>query len=311
MRGFVLAAGFGTRLKPITDVLPKALVSVCGVPLVEIALRYMRKNAFDTYCVNTHYQAELAEMFIQSLPYKVEIFDEQPEILGTGGAIYNAREFLAQDDSFCVLNADIVTMAPLKSLGEKFDESDADVVLIASSDRGTPSISIGKDNSYNGRVDDKFSDEEERQAAFIGMTFYKSKVLDQFKEDDFCVKPVWKRMVEAGFKVEVWDLENIYWQDTGNPAELTQLYWDIFDKTIKFDFPLGMEVDFEKKLAYPDDLDPAIITENSSYLWIERVMAEKISGTRTVFHGGISVDNDRHYEDMILTPWAEVSCASK
>lgn len=310
MRGFVLAAGFGTRLQPITDVLPKSLVSVCGVPLMEIALRYLRKNGFENYCVNLHYQAELAQMFVDQLPYKVKVFDEQPEILGTGGAIYNAREFLAEEKTFCVLNADIVTTAPLKSLKEKFEKSSADVVLIASSDRGAPSVSIGKDNSYNGPVSKTFGDED-RQAAFIGLTLYKSAVLDQFTADDFSVLPVWERMVEAGLTVEVWDLADIYWQDTGKPAELTSLYWDIFDKKIKFDFPLGMVIDFEKKLAYPDDLDPAMITETSSYLWIERVLAEQISGERTVFHGGISIDKDRHYEDCIVVPWAEVSSASK
>ncbi len=310
MRGFVLAAGFGTRLKPITDVLPKSLVSVCGIPLLEIALRYMRKNGFDSYCVNLHYQAELAEMFLGQLPYKVEIFNEQPEILGTGGAIYNAREFLAGEDTFCVLNADIVTTAPLKALKEKFEKSSADLVVIASKDRGDPTISIGKDNRYNGRLSKIFG-EENRRAAFIGLTLYKSSVLEHFTEEDDCVFPVWERMVNAGLTVEVWDLEDIYWQDTGKPAELSSLYWDIFDKKIKFDFPLGMVMDFEKKLAYPDDFDPSKISENSSYLWIERVKAERISGNRTVFHGGTAVDSDRHYEDEIILPWAEVNCATE
>ncbi len=309
MRGFVLAAGFGTRLQPITDVIPKAIVSVCGVPLMEIALRYLRKNNFDTYCVNIHYQAELAEMFIEQLPYKVKTFNEQPEILGTGGAIYNARDFL-KGDSFCVMNADIVTNAPLKLLTEKFEESTADVVLIASSDRGAPSVSIDANNRYIGPVSNTFGDED-RQAAFIGMTLYKKEALDFFKEDDFSVLPVWKRIAEAGLTVEVWDLADFYWQDTGKPAELTELYWDILDKKIKFDFPMGMVIDHDKKLAYPDTFDPSIITKNSEYVWIEQVLASKIDAKRTVFHGGTSVDAERFYEDQIIVPWAEVSSAAK
>ncbi len=309
MRGFVLCAGFGTRLQPITDVLPKALVSVCGVPLMEIALRYLRKNAFDTYAVNIHYQAELAQMFIEQLPYSVRVFDEQPEILGTGGAIFNAKEFLGGDESFCVINADIVTNAPLKSLVEKFDSSKADVVLLASKDRGNKVIGISSDNRYVGRVDNLFG-EMERSAAFIGIAFYKSEMLEHFQADDFDVKTTWKRLVDLGYTVEVWDLEGIYWQDTGTPAELNQLYWDIFDKKMKFDFPLGMNVDFEKKLAYPngDDFDVSIISEDSEYLWIENVMAEKISGKNSVFHGGSFVEADRVYNREIITPWCEVDC---
>lgn len=310
MRGFVLAAGFGTRLQPITDVLPKALVSVCGVPLMEIALRYLRKNGFDEYCVNIHYQAELAQMFIDQLPYKVTVFNEQPDILGTGGAIFNAKEYLSEDDSFVVLNADIVTNAPLKSLKEKFEESDADVVLIASHDVGKHSISIGENAIYNGPIGNLIG-KEDRTAAFIGMALYKKEALSFFNENDFSVLPVWERMVKASKKVEVWDLDGFYWQDSGKPAELAQLYWDILDKKIKFDFPLGMVIDFERKIAYPDDMDPNIISKDSEYLWIERVLADKISGKRAILHGGVSVDSNREYRNVIVHPWAEVSCATK
>jgi NDP-sugar pyrophosphorylase family protein len=303
MRGFVLAAGFGTRLKPITDVIPKAMVSVCGVPLVEIAIRYLRKNGFEQYAVNTHYLAEFVEMTTQRLPYDVTVIDEQPKILGTGGAIYNARSFL-KGDSFAVLNADIVTNTPLLKLVKEFEESDNLVALISTTTSGAHSIT-SVDGFYNGPVQTPYQ-EGGKGSAFIGLTLYKKEALEYFKEDDFSVLPIWKRMVDAGEKVAVIDCLDIYWQDTGTPKDLTQLYWDILDKRLKFDFPLGVEVDYERKIGISGEIDKSVISDSSSYLWVENVLGDKISGNRTVIHGGVSVDSSRDYKDVIVTPWCEV-----
>lgn len=304
MRGFVLAAGFGTRLKPITDVIPKAMVSVCGVPLVEIAIRYLRKNGFEEYAVNTHYLSEFIEMTTDRLPYDVTVIDEQPKILGTGGAIYNAKDYL-KGDSFAVLNADIVTNAPLLKIINEFESSDNLVALVSTSSLGKHTIT-SIDGMYNGPVQTPYAPNG-KGSAFIGLTLYKKEALDYFNRDDFSVLPVWKRMVENGEKVAVIDSDDIYWQDTGTPKDLTQLYWDILDKKLKFDFPLGVEVDFDRKIGISGEIDKSIISENSEYLWIENVLGDKISGSRSVIHGGVSVDGNRQYNNLIVTPWCEVN----
>jgi mannose-1-phosphate guanylyltransferase len=303
MKAFVLAAGFGTRLKPITDVVPKAMVSVCGVPLVEIALRYFRKNGFEELAVNSHYLSEFVDMTVERLPYNVKVFNEQPEILGTGGAIFNAKEYL-NGDSFAVLNADIVTNTPLLKLVEEFEKSDAICALVSSKDVGSASIT-SVDGLYNGPVQTPYREGGDG-SAFIGLTLYKKEALQYFKEDDFSVLPVWKRMVEAGEKVEVYAQSGVYWQDTGNPKDLSQLYWDILDKKIKFDFPLGVEVDFDRKIGYSGDLNKEIISESSTYLWVESILGDSISADHTIIHGGVKVDETRHYSQAIVTPWCEV-----
>lgn len=302
MKGFVLSAGFGTRLKPITDIIPKALVPVCGVPLMEIALRTFRKNAIEDLAVNTHYLPDLIEMALDALPYSVKRFHEE-EILGTGGALWNAKDWLMDDNSFCVVNADIIHNAKIKDLAEDFRSCGEDIVLIGSNFRGEQVMGITSDGSYAGRMDNLFS-EATRSTAFTGIAFYRSAVAEIFQKDDFDVKNIWKRALECGFSVKVWDLENILWYDTGTVADLKECYWAVLDKKLKFDFPLGMEINFERKIAYPSDSDYEI-TPDSEYLWIEKVSAKKINAFRSIFWGGSKIDSERMYKKTLVMPWGE------
>ena len=303
MKGFVLSAGFGRRLQPITDIIPKALVPVCGIPLMEIALRYFRKNAIEDLAVNIHYMPELMNMALDALPYNLTRFHEE-EILGTGGALWNAREWLMDDNSFCVVNADIIHNAKIKQLAEDFRSSGEDIVLIGSNLRGEKVMGITASGDYAGRTDDLFS-EAANATAFTGIAFYRSAVAEIFKRDDFDVKAIWKRALECGFSVKVWDFDDILWYDTGTADDLKECYWAIFDKKLKFDFPLGMEVDFERKIAYPADSNYDI-SPNSQYLWIERVKADKINAIRSIFWGGCKIESGTIYENALVMPWGEV-----
>lgn len=305
MRGLVLAAGFGTRLKPITDIIPKALAPVCGVPLAEIAFRCLRKNAIDDLAINIHYMPELMDMLIEALPYNRHItpFYEQPEILGTGGALWNARDWLFDDDIFCVVNSDIIHNAKIRQLAIDFKSSGADIALIGSNLCGEKVMGIDKNGQYAGRVDNPFS-EVKKATAFTGIAFYRSALVEIFRKDDFDVKTIWKRAIEQDYSVVVWDLDDVLWYDTGTVEELKNCYWAILDQKLKFDFPLGMEVDFQRKIAYPADKNYEI-SKNSQYLWIENVAADKIDGERSIFWGGCKLEN-KHYKNNIVMPWGEI-----
>ena len=302
MRGLVLCAGFGSRLKPITDIIPKAVVPVCGVPLAEIALRYFRKNAIDDLAVNVHYLPELMDMTLDALPYSVKRFYEEPEILGTGGALWNARDWLFEDNAFCVVNSDIIHNAKIKELALDFRASGADIVLIASNLCGEKVMGITKNGEYAGRVDNLFA-KAEKASAFTGIAFYRSAVAEIFRKDDFDVKVTWKRAIECGYSVKVWDFDNLLWFDTGTVEDLKNCYWAILDKKIPFSFPLGMEIDFDKKIAFPTKQDYEI-SQESRYLWIENVKAKNINASRSIFWGGSKIE-DAYYENKIVTPFGE------
>ena len=115
---FILAAGFGTRLRPLTDELPKPLVPVCGVPMLAYALAQCAHFGLKTVVVNAHWKAEKLQPWVGFCEgCKVSISEEYPDILGTGGGLHRVREELA--DRFVVLNGDVLNDVDLSGLRDE------------------------------------------------------------------------------------------------------------------------------------------------------------------------------------------------
>lgn len=127
MKAMIFAAGLGTRLKPITDTLPKALVPVCGKPLIEHVSRKLMASGIDEAVVNVHHFAEKIEAWVgeqewictkpdEKVPGKmmVEISDERQMLLETGGAVLRARKYLEGCGHFLIHNVDIFSNCDLK-----------------------------------------------------------------------------------------------------------------------------------------------------------------------------------------------------
>lgn len=112
MKALIFAAGLGTRLRPITDTLPKALVPVAGVPMLERVLCKLRDAGIDAFVVNVHHFAEQIEAFLSENVFgvPVAVSREEREPLETGGGIRHAAPLLASSEGrFLVHNADILS----------------------------------------------------------------------------------------------------------------------------------------------------------------------------------------------------------
>lgn len=116
MKGFILAAGLGTRLKPWTDSHPKALVPVAGVPMLERVIDKMHRAGITDITVNVHHFADQIIDFILSKGWRINISDERERLLDTGGALLHAAEFLEGTEPVLVHNADILSDADLNDI---------------------------------------------------------------------------------------------------------------------------------------------------------------------------------------------------
>lgn len=120
MKAMIFAAGLGTRLKPLTDTMPKALVPVCGQPLLERVIRRLQAAGFDDFVVNTHHFADQVKTFLrenENFGSGIMVSDEQPSPLETGGGILRARPLLQYggDGRFLVHNVDILSNLDIRS----------------------------------------------------------------------------------------------------------------------------------------------------------------------------------------------------
>ena len=109
---FILAAGLGSRLRPLTNHRPKPLLPVCGVPMLDQALALARQHGHEHVLVNAHHLWEQVAAWCETRGASLQV--ELPEILGTGGGLKAARERLS--DRFVILNADILTDIDLSAL---------------------------------------------------------------------------------------------------------------------------------------------------------------------------------------------------
>ena len=114
MKAFLLAAGHGTRLRPLTDRLPKCLVPIRGVPLLNIWLDVCRRAGIDELLVNLHKHADLVRNLLRSDGHGMRVqLVEEPVLLGSAGTLLANREWVSKEASFWVLYADVLTNADL------------------------------------------------------------------------------------------------------------------------------------------------------------------------------------------------------
>lgn len=142
MRAMIFAAGLGTRLKPLTDALPKALVPVCGRPLLDYVLEKVfavqgpsgSGSMIDRAVVNVHHFADKIESYVAGRPdlsAKVAFSDERECLLETGGAILHARLLLEGGGSFIVHNVDILSDADLSWLAAAHQADSVATLLVS------------------------------------------------------------------------------------------------------------------------------------------------------------------------------------
>ena len=133
MKAMIFAAGLGTRLKPLTDKMPKALVPVAGKPMLEHVINKLKAAGFDEIVINVHHFAQQIIDFLKAnnnFGIQIHISDETEALLDTGGGIKKASPYF--NEPFLVHNADILSNVDLKALYDFHIASDNDATLLVS-----------------------------------------------------------------------------------------------------------------------------------------------------------------------------------
>ncbi len=133
MNCLIFAAGLGTRLKPLTDTMPKAMVPVAGKPLIEHLLRKVAATGFDKTVVNVHHFADQIIDFVSSRDFglKIAISDERDALLETGGGIKKAQSLLDTDQPFLAHNVDILSNLDLRQFYQMHRSGDLATLLVS------------------------------------------------------------------------------------------------------------------------------------------------------------------------------------
>ena len=155
MKAMIFAAGLGTRLRPLTDHMPKALVPVAGKPMLEHVICKLKDYGFTEIVVNIHHFGEQIIDFLnahQNFGITIHISDERDLLLDTGGGIKKAATFFQGDEPFLIHNVDILSDTNLKDLYDYHVRSGNDATLLASKRKTVRYLLFNEDNRLSGWI---------------------------------------------------------------------------------------------------------------------------------------------------------------
>ena len=217
-KAFVLGAGLGTRLKSLTEFLPKPLIPVYQRPLISFAFDHLQRAGVGEFVVNTHHRAvAYADHFPESEYRGSAItFRHEPVLLETGGGIDNVADLLA-GDTFVVYNGDILTDLPLAEAFAAHAESGSLVTLVLRSDGPAQHIAL---DGASGRVIDirnKLGTGVEGDHQFTGIYICEPEFLDcLWHGEKHSVIHIFLELIQGGGKLGGVVVDSGNWWDLGN-----------------------------------------------------------------------------------------------
>jgi MurNAc alpha-1-phosphate uridylyltransferase len=234
VEALILAAGLGTRLRPLTDHTPKALIDVGGVPMLERVARRLMAAGADRLIVNTHYLGEQIERFLAERDgFGVEwAVSQEPgdAPLETGGALVEAEPLFRKHASFFLHNADVLTEIPLGEMYAAHRESGA-LATLAVMDRETSRHLLFDDRGLLGRTDAKKGIDlrvrdavgEVRKLAFGGVHVISPRIFGRLTERGaFSILDPYLRLAGEGETILPFRVDACTWIDIGSPAQLEE-----------------------------------------------------------------------------------------
>ena len=143
---FILGAGLGTRLRPLTERCPKPLLKINGHPIITYAMDHLLKIGVDRFIVNTHHCAEAYQQTFPDRQWRgaTITFRHEPVLLDTAGGLKNIEDLLEEDETIFCYNGDVMTDLPLQRLRKAHEEMRPEVTLALRSSGPLRNVSIGE-----------------------------------------------------------------------------------------------------------------------------------------------------------------------
>ena len=240
MKAMILAAGLGTRLRPLTSDRPKALVEVAGRTLLEITLRRLSAFGVHDVIVNVHHFADLVVNYLKvhnNFGMHIEISREE-ELLDTGGGLKKAGWFLrvaeGRDEPFLLHNVDVISTIDLSRMVKIHREKHA-LATLATQERETSRYLLfderlelcGRKAGRDKEPEIVRSPGNLQPLAFSGIHVISPRLLDKISEDGaFSIIASYLRLAEEGERIQGFRADEYYWRDLGKPKDLEQAVED-------------------------------------------------------------------------------------
>jgi mannose-1-phosphate guanylyltransferase len=248
MKAMILAAGLGTRLRPLTDDRPKALVEISGHTLLEITLRRLAYFGIREVIVNVHHFADMVVDYLKkndNFGMRIEISREDV-LLDTGGGLKKAARFFQEDSNradepFLVHNVDVLSTIDLHRMLESHEQNGPLATLAVQERETSRPLLFDEVNQLCGRQTGRDQPPEivrscgvMQPLAFCGVHVISTRLLALMTESDaFSIIPTYLRLASQNEKIIAFRADEYYWRDLGKPENVTQAARDVEQRLIE------------------------------------------------------------------------------
>ncbi len=291
LRALVLAAGLGTRLRPLTDTAPKPLLPVAGLPILGHTLQQLAAAGCEAAAINLHHRGEqIRERFGDSFAGMPLVYSEEPELLGTLGALHPLKSFLVGADMIILINGDSLCKWPLRKLIRRYQSDGAEASLLLTATAPVAQFGGGVGIDRDGRIlSFRPSDAvqgEVRRYVFAGAHVFSPKLLDRVGPGNSdIVRDLYMPMLGEGAKLTALVTQRP-WHDLGTP----QRYLDAV-------------IDWSQA-GWPERL------WRRSWVSPEAVIEPGAKVRHAAVEAGAKVGEDAHVERSVLMPGSKVGKGS-
>jgi NDP-sugar pyrophosphorylase family protein len=299
MKGMILAAGFGTRFRPVTYALPKSLVPLCNRPLIAYGVETMLAAGVDELIVNLHHFPQVIEEYLR-LEFKgrCEIrFSFEKEILGTGGGIRKVRAILEDSEDFAVANADTVQLPPFRALVEARRSVDALAALtLRHPPAGDRFTSVYYDRGFINGIGQGSGE----ALMFSGCHVISSRIFRYLPERDFSglTEDVYIPTLREKKEAIAGVVDDGLWFDIGTPLRYFTASIEVAALMIAGDFPIPA--------GSTADRTTGSISAGDAALEGGAQVQKSVLGNRTVVKTGASLDGAIAWDDCFIPRGAVV-----
>ena len=244
MKAMILAAGLGTRLRPLTNDRPKALVEVAGKTLLEITLLRLREFGVREVIVNVHHFADMVVDYLKkhdNFGMRIEVSREEV-LLDTGGGLKKAAWFFqASEEPFVLHNVDVISTIDLHRMVE-FHQQNKALATLAVQDRQTwryllfdPQNRLcGRRAGSDGKPEMVTTAPETKALAFSGVHVISPRLLGLMTEHGvFSIINTYLRLAAAGENISAFRADEYYWRDLGRLENVAQVSRDIMQNIVR------------------------------------------------------------------------------
>jgi NDP-sugar pyrophosphorylase family protein len=247
MKAMILAAGLGTRLRPLTNDRPKALVEVAGRTLLEITLARLRAFGVNEVIVNVHHFADLVIAYLKAhdnFGMRIEVSREEV-LLDTGGGLKKAGWFFLEDprsdEPFLVHNVDVISTIDLERMVQSHQQSKA-LATLAVQERETSRYLLfderlqlcGRRAGRDQKLEIVRPSSRTQALAFSGIHVISPRLLTEMTEEGvFSIITSYLRLAGRGENIAAFRADEYYWRDLGKPADLQQAAQDLEQKLLR------------------------------------------------------------------------------